>query len=157
MPRKHFDADSDDDDYCGVVGGEVTDASYAGERGQEYDFGPVHDVSARLTGDEYAYLGHFRRPEFASEGHNDIQMPGLPALHTQGPSMGSPGLGAMRQGPIGSRINSAINNAIDKELGSLGGRSEDADYGGGGDTAQAAGDLDASGGGDATGLLGRLF
>lgn len=143
MARKRFV--DNDDDYCGLVGGEVTDARFAGERGQEYDFGPVHDVSSRLSGEEYAYLGHFRRREFAREGHNDIQMPGLGALHVPEYTAGSSNMGALPRGPIGRRLDAMLNSAIDKGLSSLAGSSD-------GQGAGAAAP-DASGGGDATGGL----
>ena len=94
-------------------------------------------------------------------GTTTFKCAGLGVLRVPGSQMGSPNPGGLRMGPISSRTHSAVDSAINKGVGSLlggAGGNTDADYSGGGDVGTAsASDLDASGGSDATGLLGRLF
>lgn len=114
MAHKRFDDDYDDDDYCGIVGGELTSSNCAGCDGQDYDFGPCRSDAELLDGEEYAYLGHFRKPEFAREGHNMVlQEPGLPPLEipNSGVNMSS-NMGGLRQGPIGGAINKALSGFL---------------------------------------------
>ena len=78
---KQYDYDNDDDEYCGIIGGELTSSECAGCDGQEYDFGDLKHVADRLQGEGYEHLGHFRKQQFARDGHNFVlQEPGLPPL-----------------------------------------------------------------------------
>lgn len=114
MANKRFDQDFDNE-KDGYVGGEKAPGGWAGEDGAEYNFGPCREIGYELGGKEYSYLGHFRQPKYACEGHNDMAItePGLPPLDV--PSAGA-GIPQQQQrggaGPIGSAVNKAIEGLI---------------------------------------------
>lgn len=135
-----FDYDENGDEYC-AVGGEMASGRVMDGLNDWKPDPTCHDMSERVTGSEYDYLGHFRQTRWLDQGHNDVAMPGIDqSLLQAGMSAGQAQSQSNRSQPnkAGSQTRGVLGNALDNVKESLGlsGSTNGGDYGGGDDGSE---------------------